>query len=67
MPEQPQLAPLNAEEQWLYSEPLPDVQAPHSISKAEPSHPAEETHFSSLYSQSHFLGHYPEHMAIGES
>ena len=45
MPEPPQLTPLDVEEQRLYSEPLLDVRAPHSISKAEPSHPAKEAHF----------------------
>ena len=49
MPEPPHLAPLNAEEQRFYSEPLPDS---HPISKGEPSHPAEETHFGRLYSRS---------------
>ena len=33
MPEPPQLAPLNAEEQQVYSEQLSDVWAPHPISK----------------------------------
>ena len=36
------MAPLDAEEQQLYSEPLLDVRAPHPISKAESSHPAKE-------------------------
>ena len=36
MPEPPQLAPLNVEEQQLYSESLPDNRAPHPVSKAEP-------------------------------
>uniref|UniRef100_A0A3Q3W567 Uncharacterized protein n=1 Tax=Mola mola TaxID=94237 RepID=A0A3Q3W567_MOLML len=40
MSEPPKLAPLNTEEQRLYSEPLPDVRAPHPISKVEPSPPA---------------------------
>ena len=66
MPEPPQLAPLDVEEQRLYSESLPDVQAPHPISKAEPGHPAEETHFSRLYLRSRSFGHYPKFMTIGE-
>ena len=35
MPEPPQLTPLDMEEQRLYSESLPDVQAPHPISKGQ--------------------------------
>ena len=66
MPEPPQLTPLDAEEQQLYSEPLPDVQAPRSISKAEHSHPVKEAHFGRLYSWSCSFGHYPELMNIGE-
>ena len=50
MLEPPQLVPLNMEEQWLYSEPLLDVQAPHPISKAELSHPGKEAQFGRLYS-----------------
>ncbi|TWW71173.1 hypothetical protein D4764_17G0006560 [Takifugu flavidus] len=49
MPKPPHLAPLNAEEQWLYSELLPDGRASHPISKGEPSHPTEEAHFGRLY------------------
>ncbi len=40
--------------------------SPHPISKAAPSHPAEETHFSHLYPRSHSFGHYPKLMTIGE-
>ena len=36
-PELHQLAYLNVEEPWLYSEPLVDVQASHLISKAKPA------------------------------
>ncbi|TWW80050.1 hypothetical protein D4764_10G0010800 [Takifugu flavidus] len=36
MPKPPHLAPLNAEEQRLYSELLPDGRASHSISKGRP-------------------------------
>ncbi|TWW81618.1 hypothetical protein D4764_01G0014330 [Takifugu flavidus] len=66
MPEPPQLTPLDVEEQQFYSELLPDVQASHPISKAEPGHPAEETHFSRLYLRSRSFGHHPTLMAIGE-
>ena len=65
--EPPQLAPLNVEEQRLYSESLLDIQATHPISKAEPSQPAEEAHFGCLYSRSHSFGLHPELMTIGES
>ena len=55
------LNPLN----WLlsarspsdYSKPLPDVQAPHPISKAEPSHPVKEADIRCLYLQSHSFFH----------
>ena len=43
MPKPPQLAPLNTQEQQLYSELLPDVPAPHPISNAESSHPPKKT------------------------
>uniref|UniRef100_A0A3B5L6N0 ubiquitinyl hydrolase 1 n=1 Tax=Xiphophorus couchianus TaxID=32473 RepID=A0A3B5L6N0_9TELE len=46
MPGPPQLAPLNVKEQWLYSESLLDDQASHPISKGEPRHPTEKTHFA---------------------
>ncbi|MEQ2234722.1 hypothetical protein ILYODFUR_034371 [Ilyodon furcidens] len=48
MPELPQLAPLDVEEQRLYSKPLPDSQTPHPISKGVHSNPMEEAHFSRL-------------------
>jgi len=38
---------------------------PHPISKAEPSYPAEETHFGRLYPQSRSFGHYPKLVTIG--
>ncbi len=66
MPEPPHLAPLHAEEQWFYSELLPDDRASHPISKGEPSHPTEEAHFGRLYSRSCSFGHYPKLMTIGE-
>ena len=36
MPEPSQLAPLNVEKQWLYSELLPGDRAPHSVFKGAP-------------------------------
>ncbi|KAL7836401.1 hypothetical protein AOLI_G00276850 [Acnodon oligacanthus] len=45
MPEPPQLASLNMEEQRLYSEPLPNPRASHPISKGESGDPAEKAHF----------------------
>ncbi|MED6281059.1 hypothetical protein CHARACLAT_017417, partial [Characodon lateralis] len=60
MPEPPQLAPLDVEEQRLYSE------APHPISKGVPGHPTEEAHFSHLYPGSHSFGHDPKFMAIDD-
>uniref|UniRef100_A0A8C6P6I9 Protocadherin related 15 n=1 Tax=Nothobranchius furzeri TaxID=105023 RepID=A0A8C6P6I9_NOTFU len=49
MPKPPQLAPFDLEEQRFYSESLPNVRAPHPISKAEPGHPTEGTHFGRLH------------------
>ncbi|MEQ2211579.1 hypothetical protein XENOCAPTIV_007735 [Xenoophorus captivus] len=66
MPKSPQLAPLDVEEQRLYSEPLPDGRAPHPISKGVPGHPTEEAHFSRLYPRSRSFSHDPKFMAIGE-
>ncbi|KAI3375839.1 hypothetical protein L3Q82_004112 [Scortum barcoo] len=59
MPEPPQLAPLDVEEQRLYSEPLADVRAPHPISKAKPRHSTKKTHVCRLYPRSHSFGHLP--------
>ena len=59
MPEPPQLAPSHAKEQQLYSESLPDDWASHSISKGDPSHPLEKTHFGHLYPQSRSSGSWP--------
>ena len=67
MPKLTQPTPLNAEEQRLYSESLLNLRAPHLISKAEPSHPAMEAHFSRLYSHSHSFGLYSDLKTIGES
>ncbi|MEQ2234978.1 hypothetical protein ILYODFUR_036936 [Ilyodon furcidens] len=61
-----QLAPLDVEEQRLYSEPLPDGRAPHPISKGVPGHPTEEAHFSRLYPGSRSFAHDPKFMAIGK-
>ncbi|MED6261180.1 hypothetical protein ATANTOWER_001932 [Ataeniobius toweri] len=66
MPEAPELTPLDVEEQWLYSEPLPDGRAPHPISKGVPGHPAREAHFSHLYPGSCSFSHDPKFMLIGE-
>ena len=66
MPEPPQLAPLDVEEQQLYSELLPVDRAPHPISKVAPCHPAEETHFGCLYLGSYSFGHDSKIMTIGE-
>ena len=67
MPQPPPLALLNAEEQWLFSKLLLDVQAPWPISKDEPSHPTKEAHFGRFYSQSYSFSHYAELMTVGES
>ncbi|CAI5670118.1 unnamed protein product [Oreochromis niloticus] len=64
MPEPPQLAPFDAEEQRLYSEPLPDGRTSHPVSKGEASHPSEEAHFCRLYPRSRSFGHYPQLVAI---
>uniref|UniRef100_A0A3Q3AMI2 Fasciculation and elongation protein zeta 1 (zygin I) n=1 Tax=Kryptolebias marmoratus TaxID=37003 RepID=A0A3Q3AMI2_KRYMA len=37
-----------------------------NLSDQEPRHPAEETHFSRLYSRSRFFGHYPKLVTIDE-
>ncbi len=60
MPEPPQLAPLDVEEQRLYSELLPSDRALHPISKGAPSHPAEKAHFGRLYPGSCPFGHDPQ-------
>ena len=64
MPEPPQLAPLDVEEQRLYSELLQGDRAPHPVSKGAPCHPAEETLFLSYLSYS--FGHDPKFMTIDE-
>lgn len=46
MPELPQLAPFNVGERQLYSELLPNGQAPHLIPNVELGHPSEEAHWS---------------------
>ena len=66
MTKPPQLAPLDAEEQRLYSEFPPDGRDPHTISKAELRHPPKETHFSRLYPRSCSFAHYPNLVTMGE-
>ena len=65
-PAYPTLAPLDVEGQRLYSKLLPDDRTPHPISKGAPRHPAEETHFSRLYTGSYSFGHDPKFTTIGE-
>ncbi len=67
MPDPPQLAPRDVEEQLLYSELLTSDRAPHPISKGAPSHPAEKANFGRLYPGSCPFGHDPQLMTIGES
>ncbi|XDV11088.1 hypothetical protein PO909_000118 [Leuciscus waleckii] len=57
MPEPPQLAPLDVEEQRLYSELLPSDRASHPLSNGSPSHPVENAHFGHLYPGSCPFGH----------
>ncbi|KAK3553840.1 hypothetical protein QTP70_012194 [Hemibagrus guttatus] len=64
MPEPPQLAPFDVEEQRLYSELLLGGRAPYPISKGAPRHPTEEAHFGRLYPGSYPFGHDPELMTI---
>ena len=66
MPVPPQLAPLDVEEQQLYSELLAGDRAPHPISKGVPRHHVEQTHFGHLYLGSYSFGHDPKFMTIGE-
>lgn len=60
---QTQLA--QAEEQLLYSELFVDVWAHPPLSKGEPSHPGNKTHFGCLYSWFTCFGHYPKFVTIG--
>ncbi|KAK3543987.1 hypothetical protein QTP70_032746, partial [Hemibagrus guttatus] len=64
MPEPPQLAPFDVEEQRLYSELLLGDRAPYPISKGAPRHPTEEAHFGHFYPGSYPFGHDPELMTI---
>jgi len=58
---------LNAEEQWLYSEPLLGERAPHHIIRVSPAtYPSVEAHFGHLYLQSHSFGQYQQLMTIRE-
>ncbi|KAF7645560.1 hypothetical protein LDENG_00201930 [Lucifuga dentata] len=66
MPEPPQLTPFDAEEQRLYSESLPNVQASHPVPETEPRHPTEEPHFRCLYPRSYPFSHYLKLTVIGE-
>lgn len=66
MPKTPHLGPPNAEEQQLYFEPLPDVWAPHPISKAESSPPKEEAHSCCLYLWPCSFSHCVQLVTIGE-
>ncbi|MEQ2257298.1 hypothetical protein ILYODFUR_033338 [Ilyodon furcidens] len=66
MPEPPQLAPLDVEEQRLYSELLPDGRASHPISEGVPGHPTEEAHFRGLYPGFRSFVHDPKFMIIDE-
>ena len=47
MPQPPQLAPFEAEEQWLYTKPseLTEDRVPHPTPKGEPSHLSGEANF----------------------
>ncbi|KAK3523071.1 hypothetical protein QTP86_012652 [Hemibagrus guttatus] len=49
MPEPPQLAPLDVEEQRLYSKLLPGDRASYPISKGVPRHPMMKNYFGRLY------------------
>ena len=64
MPEPPQLAPLDVEEQRLYSELLPSDRAPHPISKGRPP-PCAGNSFLPLVSEILFFrNHVPMHSQI---
>lgn len=65
MLEAPQLTSVKKEEQKLFSKLFLDEGASHLIFKAEPGHPTEETHFSSLYSGSYSYDHDPALITIG--
>lgn len=59
MPEPPESAPFNVEEQWFYSEPFPNGRLLHPISKREAIQSSEKAHFCRLYLQYYSFGHYP--------
>lgn len=63
MTKQPQLAPSNGGVAALLRA---SPRAPYLISTGEPTQPSEEAHFHHLYPQSHSVGHYSRHVAIGE-
>lgn len=54
----PQLALFNAKGQLLFSDPL--------SRRLNPATLMEETHFGCFYPGSHYFGHYPGLMTIGE-
>ena len=62
----PQLAPLDVEEQRLFSEPLLGDRAPHPISKGAAHHLVEETHFGGLSPGCYSFSPDPKSMTIGE-
>ncbi len=66
MPEPPQLALFNANEQWLNSESLKDDYTSTLIPMGDASHPPEESNFSRLYQQSRSFGHNSSLMTIDE-
>lgn len=49
----------------ISTQPLQNYQALHSISKAEPRQPSEESHFYCLYLQSNSFRQFPQLMDIG--
>lgn len=55
----PDLNPLNAETQWLYSELLLCDEAPHPIPEGTTSHPAKETYFGHVYARLAFFRSLP--------
>lgn len=67
MPSLPHLPPFGCKEGSgsIPSSPT-DVRAAHPVSKAEARHPADGTHFGSLYPWSHFCSHYPKLETTGE-
>lgn len=54
----PQLIPLKAEEQWIYSKDLEGDQGLCLIPEGAQRHPIEETHFSHLYLRFRFFSQF---------